>query len=86
MEIINIECNENAIKEANQARLNNRGKWLQLNISSGENLVQIKSFNTSIQVVQSWGKKIYRDGGHWDLSVKQWRANIAKYLETSLND
>jgi len=83
MNVINIEYQDDkqALKLANSARLNYKGEWFQLNISNGENLAQFKCFGTSIQIVQLWGAKFYRDGGVWDLSVKSWKEEILKHIQ-----
>jgi len=76
--LIETENSEEALKQINTHRLNNGNQWVFIEVHSGENVILIKSFNTSIQ-------ELRRNGINYpcsmDLLVRDWKAQILKALK-----
>ena len=71
---ISTDTFENALSMLNKLRLENKDKWMFATVSLPyEHCVEIKSFNTSIQILRKDG---IRFPSTFDLSVKAWKKAI----------
>ena len=79
MKIVNItsDCLKTVEKELKKSLLTNSDNWIQITILFKNQLVKVKSFNTSIQFILSNGLKT---SGYWDMSATEWKNQIVKHL------
>ena len=71
--IIQNDCPDECLKQANKLRRDCPNKWLFLQIECKGQTTLCKTFGTSIQILRKNG--INHHGG-WDLSVKDWKKQI----------
>jgi len=75
---ISTDTFENALKMLNKLRLENKDKWLFATITLPyEHCIEIKSFNTSIQILRKAG---IRFPSTFDMSVTAWKKAIDEAL------
>lgn len=75
---INAGTVEETLKAVNNARKQNKNKWIVIKINSGDSIITIKSFNTSIQIMRKNGLDY---GSGWDLSVAEFTKRVKECIE-----
>lgn len=75
---INAGTVEETLKAVNNARKQNKDKWIVIKINSADSVIAIKSFNTSIQIMRKNGLN-YASG--WDLSVAEFTKRVKECIE-----
>lgn len=65
------------VKDVNKERLDNKNDWYFITFNLGENLIQIKGYNTWMQIFRINGLDLFSG---MDISVGQFKENILTAL------
>jgi hypothetical protein len=77
---INFTNIKDTLKEINQKRLNNKDKWIFIQVTKGQDTILIKSYNTFIQIIRK--NDINYQGGI-DLKVVDWKKLIENCITSN---
>ena len=76
---INANTVAEAVKQINSARLKNKNKWLFLDVNVNGLFFHFKIYNTWVCRAQS--DKFRNESSGMDISVKQFKEYLTKFLE-----